>query len=179
MRGFFGALLELDGRAVLLLLPAFAVSFFFNVIILTSIREQRDDDFRPLARCARDFQFPVHLFNPLAHSGETQTAISVSDFKSAAIIVKLQANSPGAAVQARWKFRTWRTSGCWSKLSAQYAKGFPANRRKLRQFAAKFAGGVQRGPRRRAFHDSFKRVPKITAFQSVRPQRVHRPAGLI
>ena len=42
------------------------------------IEGQSDDNVCALAARTRDFQLSVHLFNPLAHSSETQTAMSIS-----------------------------------------------------------------------------------------------------
>lgn len=56
------------------------------------IEGQGDDNIRASAAHTRDFQLSVHLFNPLTHPGEPQTAVSIFEFKSGAIITQLQAN---------------------------------------------------------------------------------------
>jgi hypothetical protein len=56
------------------------------------IEGQGDDDIRASAAHTRDFQLSVHLFNPLTHPGETQTVMSIFEFKSGAIITQFQAN---------------------------------------------------------------------------------------
>src|SRR5207247_10472968 len=55
------------------------------------IERQRDEHVRAFAARATDLQFSAHLFDALAHSGQTKAIMSIFDFESVAVVAKFEA----------------------------------------------------------------------------------------
>src|SRR5207247_10407807 len=55
------------------------------------IERRRGEHVRAFAARATDLQFTAHLFDALAHSGQTKAIMSIFDFESVAVVAKFEA----------------------------------------------------------------------------------------
>ena len=88
------------------------LSAISQVLPTSRLYGQRNGDLGAFAAPAADRQVPAHLFDALAHSGQTKTIMSRFDFESVAVIAKFQTKFFCIEDQPRFKIARMRVFEC-------------------------------------------------------------------